>query len=254
MLKTTKYTIDNKKFGREIRFALVSDLHGGDPCEVIDILKQTSPDHILLGGDIFERLDGSDDKRNDCAFALLEGSSKIAPTFYCTGNHEDGQCGAWWKRWMKDEAYGRSYSQENRRRISESGITYLEDNYVIVDGIAFGGLASGLIYAGNIPKLEWLEEFSSLSCPKVLLCHHPEYYEKYLKGRNIDLIVSGHAHGGQWQIFGRGIFAPGQGLFPKYTHGVYDGRLVVSRGLKSGFPVPRIFNPREVVIISIKQS
>ena len=87
--------------------------------------------------------------------------------------------------------------------------------------------------------------------PKVLICHHPEYYPKYLKDMPIDIIVSGHAHGGQWRFFGRGVFAPGQGLFPKYTSGVYDGRLVVSRGLKKTIIPPRIFNPREVVIIDV---
>ena len=66
-------------------------------------------------------------------------------------------------------------------------------------------------------------------------------------------MVSGHAHGGQWRIFGRGVFAPGQGLFPKYTSGIHDGRLVISRGLKKSGTIPRIFNSPELVIIDIKK-
>ncbi|MBQ3816071.1 MAG: metallophosphoesterase, partial [Clostridia bacterium] len=55
----------------------------------------------------------------------------------------------------------------------------------------------------------------------ILLCHHPEYWEPLVHGRRIELTVSGHAHGGQWRIFGRGVYAPGQGLFPRYTSGLY---------------------------------
>jgi predicted MPP superfamily phosphohydrolase len=88
--------------------------------------------------------------------------------------------------------------------------------------------------------------------PKILLCHHPEYYERYLKDKSIDLTVSGHAHGGQWRFFGKGVFAPGQGIFPRYTSGVYDGKLVVSRGLKPARIIPRFFNAPEVVIIDIE--
>ena len=253
-IRTSEYKIHNEKIENGKRFALVSDLHAGRPDNVIEILKQENPDYILIAGDIFECLDGSEDKKNERAFALLSEAARIAPSFYCTGNHEDGERGAWWKLWRKKQTHARRYSEENRERIDRSGVVYLEDSFAELDGIAFGGLASGLIYEGGVPNMVWLEKFEALDRPKVLLCHHPEYYERYLKSKDIDLIVSGHAHGGQWQIFGRGVFAPGQGLLPKYTHGVHDGRFVISRGLKSGFPVPRIFNPREVVIISIKQS
>ena len=98
---------------------------------------------------------------------------------------------------------------------------------------------------------KWLDDFEKEEGYKILLSHHPEYYKKYLKKRNIDLIVSGHAHGGQWRFFGRGVFAPGQGIFPKYTYGVHDGRFVISTGLERG-GLPRFFNPIEVVFIKIK--
>jgi predicted MPP superfamily phosphohydrolase len=100
-----------------------------------------------------------------------------------------------------------------------------------------------------MPDLEFLEAFSRLSEPKVLLCHHPEYYEPYVKNLPIELTLSGHAHGGQWRFFGRGVYAPGQGLFPKYTSGIHDGRFIISRGLKRTLIPPRIFNPTEIVII-----
>jgi predicted MPP superfamily phosphohydrolase len=111
---------------------------------------------------------------------------------------------------------------------------------------------------------------------RILLCHHPEYRDRYLRklsaqsdgrgvpsaGRNdqaenldIDLILSGHAHGGQWRLYNPfkrqwiGVFAPGQGLWPRWTKGVYEGRLVVSAGLSNTVSVPRLFNPTEIVYI-----
>ena len=103
-----------------------------------------------------------------------------------------------------------------------------------------------------VPQLGWLENFSSEDKFSILLCHHPEYYPKYLKNKNIDLILSGHAHGGQIRLFGRGLFAPGQGALPKYDGGVFDNRLVVGRGLANTAFVPRLFNPREIVCVDIE--
>ena len=93
------------------------------------------------------------------------------------------------------------------------------------------------------------------SALKVLLCHHPEYYHRFESAGYrldaIDLILSGHAHGGQMCIFGKPLFAPGQGFFPKLAGGVYDGRLIVSRGLSDTAHTPRINNPMELVMIDI---
>ena len=87
---------------------------------------------------------------------------------------------------------------------------------------------------------------------KVLLSHHPEYYPEYIKDLDIDLILSGHAHGGQLRFFGRGLFAPGQGLLPKYTSGIHDGRMIVSRGLANNAPpIPRLFNSKELIFIDL---
>ena len=86
----------------------------------------------------------------------------------------------------------------------------------------------------------------------LLLCHHPEYFDRYLRDYPIDLTVSGHAHGGQWRVFGRGVYAPDQGLFPKYTSGLHEDRLVISRGVANTVPfAPRLFNPCEVVTVEV---
>ena len=75
-----------------------------------------------------------------------------------------------------------------------------------------------------------------------------------MSGRDIDLTLAGHAHGGQIQIAGHGLYAPGQGLFPKLTHGLYDGgKLLVSRGMTNGAKprIPRIGNPCELIILNL---
>ena len=85
---------------------------------------------------------------------------------------------------------------------------------------------------------------------KILLCHHPEYYPTVLADLGMDLIVCGHAHGGQWRFFGRGIYAPGQGLFPRYTAGLHGGHCIISRGISGCTHIPRIFNAPEIPLIS----
>ena len=88
-------------------------------------------------------------------------------------------------------------------------------------------------------------------------CGGQEGFEKRLteeiESRDIDLIFSGHCHGGQWRVYSilhreeRGVFAPGQGLFPPLTSGLHDGRLLISRGLSNTTFIPRINNPTEII-------
>lgn len=98
------------------------------------------------------------------------------------------------------------------------------------------------------PDTAWLAEFAAVPGYHILLCHHPEYYPCLPEA--IELVVSGHAHGGQWRVRNHGVYAPGQGLWPKWTRGVYDGRLIVSAGLSNTTFAPRINNPTEIVFIN----
>ena len=252
-MKNTFYELTSASFKRNIRFALVCDLHAQGYGKVLELLRESKPDYILFGGDIFEALDGSFAEKNEKIFPFFFEAVKIAPCFYSTGNHEDGATHSELKGIKAFYGLGHRYNEASIKKINDSGVKLLMDDYVIFDGIAFGGLASGLVKDNGKPDTDFLSRFASLDVPKVLISHHPEYYAKYIKELPIDLVVSGHAHGGQWRFFDRGIFAPGQGLFPKYTSGVYDGRLVVSRGLKKTIIPPRIFNPREVVIIDLNK-
>ncbi len=249
-LKLTEYRIENEKFHKSYTFALISDLHGSPAGEAIELLRDARPDAIFAAGDIFERLDGTRDSENEAGFELLTAAAKIAPTYYSYGNHELGGNRSWLPKKNNDKKEF-VITEKNAKRLTDTGVVLLDNGYCICDGVAIGGIRSGAINEGRVPEISWIDDFCRLREPKVLVCHHPEYYKKYLCDKNIDLIVSGHAHGGQWRFFGQGIFAPGQGIFPKYTAGVYENRLVVSRGMKEARKIPRIFNPTEVVIIKI---
>lgn len=253
-MRVSEYSIESKKISNSCKFCVISDLHGCDPQRAIELLKKIAPDFILAPGDIFERVDGlraKYNKMNEKGFLLLTEAAKIAPTFYACGNHEIGGTRSWAKG-LKFNRYNRAeWSEENAEKLRQSGVVFVNDGYVVSNGIAFGGLASGILNEDGKPSLEWLDRFCAEECPKILLCHHPEYFDKYLSERDIDLVVSGHAHGGQWRFFGRGVFAPGQGIFPKYTSGLYHGRLAVSRGMKKGGLVPRLFNPTEILTVRV---
>ena len=232
---------------------MVADLHDRPYGEVLSILRRERPDLILIPGDLTEWL------REDCLPAkrpgleLLAACADLAPTFYSFGNHEIGGChGRIYRAKLAGEGELPPFvlPPQWRAIIEESGATLLNEGFVSWQGMTIGGLGSGLLNPGWIPRLSWLDEYAGMPGYKLLLCHHPEYFDRYLRPYDIDLVVSGHAHGGQWRIFGRGIYAPDQPLFPKYTSGIHEGRLVISRGVSNTVPlVPRLFNRREVVIL-----
>ena len=85
------------------------------------------------------------------------------------------------------------------------------------------------------------------------MCHHPEWYEPYVQSFGLDLTVAGHAHGGQVNLFGHGLYAPGQGLFPRLTCGFYDnGHLLVNRGMTNACGLPRFGNPCEMLLLRLE--
>ena len=105
---------------------------------------------------------------------------------------------------------------------------------------------------GVEPELDWLADYTAQEGFHLLLCHHPEYWPRYLRALPIELTFSGHAHGGQIRLFDRGLYAPGQGLLPTYTSGLYEDRLLVSRGLSNNVIIPRLFNPTELVYLDLE--
>lgn len=238
-MKITEYNL-KANITRDIRAAFVADTHDIVYDKLVSEIKKQNVDIILMTGDIIY---GHDDHVVN-GFEMLSAFASIAPTFMCLGNHEGGA------------------PDLVRRECQKRGIHLLEEKYVDYEGIHIGGLTSGYI-KNNVgleenhfkktptPNVEWLESFASVEGYKILLSHHPEYYDEFIYPLDIDLTLSGHAHGGQWRIFGRGLFAPGQGIFPKYTSGIHDNRFIVSRGLANNAFVPRLFNPCELIIINL---
>ena len=240
-LVTTYYDISVLPNGKPLSIALVTDLHSCEHETLVDRLRDETPDMILLAGDIIEAKQLTDE--HSSTYAFLRSCSAIAPTYYSLGNHE--VIGAN----KKAKTCQENIFAEIRERIAQTGVTLLHNESVLVDGIRICGLTSGLTKKENRPNEEALAEFAKAPEFRILLCHHPEYYEPYIRKTDIDLIVCGHAHGGQWRFFGHGIFAPGQGILPKYTAGVIDNRCIISRGAGDHTFIPRILNPRELVIV-----
>ena len=260
-MRTTRYHLTTSVPNVRFTAAVVADLHDRDYTTILPILQRERPDLILIPGDLTEELEISFDPSARPGLGILKECAAIAPTFYSLGNHEIGA--------RHSRIYRAKLSREGefppfvldpawRRIIEESGVTLLDGGYTVWKGassvpVVIGGQGSGLLRPNWIPDLNWLGDFTAEPGYKLLLCHHPEYFDRYLRPFDLDLIVSGHAHGGQWRIFGRGVYAPDQHLFPKYTSGVHENRLVISRGVVNTGPfAPRIFNPCEVLIVTVE--
>ena len=239
-LVTTHHYLPITPNGKQLRIGLVADLHGCPFEKLVKRLRTESPDIILVAGDLMEDTDLADEKAS--GYAFLRACAEIAPTYYSFGNHET--VGP-----RKKRKGALDVSEETRARIANTGATLLHDESVLWNGIRICGLTSGLTKTENHPNEAVLSEFAAAEEFRILICHHPEYYEPYIRSTNIELTVCGHAHGGQWRFFGRGVYAPGQGIFPKYTSGVIDGRCVISRGVGDHTRILRFCNPRELVVI-----
>lgn len=263
-MKISRYDIITDKKGVNIKLACASDLHARPYRKVLTALEKISPDVILLPGDIVEIAADHMDVRNKNGLNFLKEATRIAPCYYTYGNHEIYYSHAKGKHSKTPDP---ALSQKYIEAIRSYGVHLINDSFeaVTVDEgkkseskapILVGGLVCGRDMDPALdqkePDLNFLSDYAKNQGFKILLCHYPHYYEKYLKSVDVDLVLSGHAHGGQWRIFGRGVYAPHQGLFPKYTSGMHDGRHIISRGaVNNSKPIPRFFNPCEVIEINI---
>ncbi|MBQ9921726.1 MAG: metallophosphoesterase [Clostridia bacterium] len=228
---TSCYSVASQKINGRLKAAFISDLHNCKKAShtALDIIADKKPDIILFSGDAVNRITG----KYDVALDFLEKASKIAPVFYSLGNH--------------DLAEGTEGFREGAKK---RGVILLDNEYTAFKGIFIGGLSfiKEAEHENIKEKREsFLDEFSSLDGFKLLLSHVPRYYNEFLRQKDIDLILSGHSHGGQIGFGKRGVYSPDQGFFPKYVGGFYENRLIVTRGLGQTAHLPRFFNPYEVV-------
>lgn len=237
MMTVTKYTVKSN-IPTKTRIAVLADVHDCVTDELKDAVRSSEADMIVFPGDL-TNIRPAEAKSS---LELLCVCSSLAPVFVSRGNHE---------RLVRDDDIA---------AIEKTGAVWLDDAFVTLGGISVGGLSSGFRegHQGTFmitppPDEDFIARFASLPGFHILLSHHPEYYKKYIRPTCIELTFSGHAHGGQWRFFGRGMFAPGQGIFPRYTDGAFDGgRLIVSRGISTKGPLPRIFNRPELVIVDVE--
>ena len=231
----------------------VSDVHnearGEGNAALLRALREAAPDLICITGDFL------DSRRTDLDFALeLAGQlAEIAPAVYVTGNHEAR---------LKDLS-------ALEAGLAARGVRVLRDGWMPLarggEEIALIGLDDPGFAAGEDWTLaEGLDQtqarLSALLAQagdrfSLVLSHRPELLPAYAEA-GADLVLSGHAHGGQVRLPGiGGLFAPGQGILPRLTSGAYERgetRLVVSRGLgNSAFPL-RVFNPPEIVTVILR--
>ena len=240
-MKITRYSVP-ARLSRPVTVALATDLHGRDGAEAVRAIGREGTDLIAVAGDVAGKSDHGRNGPLSNSVEFLKNCSALAPTYFSPGNHEA------------------DLSPAEFDALLGAGAVVLDDSFVRAGELTVGGLTSGYLRARPgrrlketpRPDLSFIRRLAREKGYKLLLCHHPEYYPAYLRDAEIDLILAGHAHGGQWRIFGRGLFAPGQGILPKYTSGVHDGRLVISRGLANTFfPVPRLFNRTELVFVRL---
>lgn len=245
LLSVVNYQFDDVGYigDDEFNIALITDLHacyyGDNQKWLMDILKQKQPDVILLGGDIY------DDKRPfDNADKLLAQLPSIAPTYYVDGNHEN---------WLPSADY-----QKVLTKINNHGVEIIHGKHISIPNTNIHIFGVSDPDGGHFDKdLQTITPKLNKDNINILLSHRPELIEKY-RQYPFDLILSGHAHGGQWRVpfLINGVFAPSQGIFPKYAGGLYEFdnnvKFIVSRGLaRESTRVPRIFNRPELVFIKI---
>ncbi len=243
-MKVTHYHLSSPRADLRLKLAIASDLHN-NPCDsAVESLRREIPDLILIPGDLM------DDEQlldlNSEGYRFLRACASIAPTFYSLGNHEV-RCYHKGNPWRHPKPV--LPSEEICQCIRQTGVTLLINDALEYNGLTVCGLNSGINGKTNRPDEAVLARFSKTPSPRILLCHHPEYFIPYIKQTDIELTVCGHAHGGQWRLFGRGVYSPGQGLFPKYTSGVLEDRCVISRGMGNHTRIPRICNAPELVVV-----
>lgn len=251
-LVTTKITVTSAEIPQSFdgfRIVQISDLHnaefGKNNHRLIDDIKEADPDIIVLTGDMIDGNRTDMDVTLDFSQKVVE----IAPTYFVTGNHEAG--------------LGEKYFSM-KIRLEEIGIKILDQTHDIIEingeKICIAGINDlGFFVAGKYNEenpanytdtlsemLDQTEDYYT-----ILLSHRPDLFERYVEA-GVDLVFTGHAHGGQIRIpFVGGVYSPGQGMFPEFDSGIYkngDTQMIVSRGLgNSRFPL-RVNNRPEIIL------
>lgn len=251
-LELNTYIIESERLPKSFdnyRIAQVSDLHnnelGKDNENLIVMLKDSTPDIIVMTGDIVD----SRKPNIDIALQFAQEAVKLAPCYYVTGNHESRI----------------SEYEKLKNGLENIGIEVLEDEsihlerageYVTLLGVDDPNFVSDYYLVDDESVMK--DKFKQLDKDErytILLSHRPELFDVYVEN-DIDLVFSGHAHGGQFRLpFVDGLYAPDQGLLPKYDSGLYTDKntnMLVSRGIGNSLFPFRFNNRPEVILVELK--
>ena len=243
-LVITTYKYESEKLGADLdgyRIVQISDLHnaafGKENKKLLETIRSCSPDIIVITGDLVD----SNHTNVKRAAAFVEEAVKIAPVYYVTGNHE---------YWLDT-----SENEQMMQGILAAGAYDLDDEAVRIEkgesSFVLAGLDDQHLSDETLKNL-FQEQKNELS---IVLAHEPQYLQNYANA-GADLVLTGHAHGGQIRLpFVGGIVAPDQGFLPEYTSGKYnsaDTEMIVSRGLGNSIIPVRLFNYPEVVCVELR--
>jgi predicted MPP superfamily phosphohydrolase len=239
----------------EYKIVQISDLHGKefgkDNIKLITKIKEASPDLIFITGDFID----SNKYKEEAASSLIDKLKDISPIYFVTGNHEVNTL---------------QYFKSLEKKLYDKDINILKNTTIVIkrntdsitligiDDPQFAGINDNDKNEKLMSKIFYILSTDFNDQPfKILLTHRPEQLSLYSE-YNIDLVFSGHAHGGQIRLpFIGGLFVPNQGFFPKYTSGKYvldSTTMIVSRGLGNMSWFPRIFNRPEIIVTTLYNS
>lgn len=227
------------------KIAHISDLHDRDwHGELEALVAAEKPDIIVITGDIVDRTD----KYFYNSLDFVKEAVKIAPVYFVSGNHEAD---------MREYKFLLNALKDCGARILDDESVFIEKNgaYINLIGLkdpSFTDKDDDFSYASMLEsKINSLEQKDHYN---IVLSHRPEYFDSYAE-TDANLVLCGHAHGGQVILpGGKGVFSPGQGFFPEYTQGMHTKNMtsmIVSRGLGDS-ALPRVNNMPELVVITLK--
>lgn len=246
-LEISRYEVESAKLAESFdgfRIVQLSDLHGAefgdDGMGLVEKVRELEPDIIALTGDFI-----TDESDLAAVKKLAERITKLCPVYFVSGNHE----------------FGSGFAVELRNILEDAGVKYLSNEYLTIsrgeDAILLGGVEDPNAYADMLTPEELAQKMNE-AAPAVfkILLGHRNYWMTEYPELPVDLILSGHAHGGLVRIPGvGGLIGTDRHLFPDFVEGkFYNGNytMIVSRGLGNSVPIPRIFNRPEIVCVTLK--
>ncbi|MBE6151320.1 MAG: metallophosphoesterase [Firmicutes bacterium] len=243
-IQITHYQITNDKIPNNFdgyKIIQISDYHNVKSKilnkKLINNIKKINPDSIVITGDL---VDATNTDINQAIKFIQE--LKDFPVYYVTGNHET---------WINNYELLKINLIKNNITILENDVVTIEKENQTINLIGIDDSVSKNNALDKIDNIEYNPKKYN-----ILLSHRPELFDVYIE-KNIDLALTGHAHGGQVRIpFIGGLIAPEQGLLPKYTSGIHkdsNTTMIVNRGIGNSVIPLRINNHPELVLITLNK-